>query len=221
MDFNAVAALPFLFLLGVSGFLVLFQFLAFCLGGGEHHHDVHHDIDVHHDVDISHDVDHDIDHHMEHHPGIVSKALGTVLVGTSVPIMVVMYILCLSTGLAGLAISLSLAKFFAVSNWFLALTLPASSTVGLLFTRTVVRKISPLFQISGKAETPEELVGKVGRVASSQIDHTFGEVVVEVNGVAEHIFAKTDGETIQRDDTIVVMDIDRENGRPIVTRVRN
>ena len=218
MDLNSLAALPYLFLVAVALFMVFFQVIAYCVGGGDHHHDVNHDIDLHHG-DIHHDAHHDV--HTDHTPGLFNKMLSTVLVGSSVPIFVVLYVLSFSCGLAGLACSLLLAKFFAVSSWFLAITLPLSSVTSLLVTRSVVKRLAPIFQISGTAESHEDLVGKTGRVSSIQIDNQFGEVVVLVNGVSEHVIAKTDGEVIQRDDSIVVMDIDRETQRPIVTRIKN
>lgn len=223
MDLNAVAALPYLFLVAASLFLVLFQVIAFCLGGGSHDTDVHHDIDHDFHHDVSHDVHHDMHHdvHHDHHPGLLTKILSTVMVGSSVPFLVVMYVLSLSCGLTGLAVSLALAKFFTVANWFLLVTAPISCAVSLLTTRSIVRRIAPLFQMSGQAETLDELVGKTGRVSSIQIDHQFGEIVVPINGVPEHVIAKTDGETIQRDDSIVVMGIDQDTQRPIVTRIRN
>jgi len=172
------------------------------------------DADLDLDLDVDADLDADVDSDFS-----IGKILAPIGVG-QVPLSVVWNAYALSFGVSGIGLCFLLTKFFALAAWFLWLAIPLSMVVGWYCTKYATRLVAPLLKTSGAAECKSDIVGRVGRVTSTLVDGSWGEVVININGQSNHMIVKSDGEVIERDSEIVVIDYDAENKRPIVGKIK-
>jgi hypothetical protein len=163
--------LPFLVMLGLVGVFFVLQLVG--LAG----HDADHDLDADHDVDA--DADHDAD--ADGGGGGWHEVLGFFGVG-HVPFMVVWVTLFIFTGFAGVFFNrvMFVRALGDYPGWFFAVSLAAALVVGLTAVRLFSRVAGRLVDVGGKGATAKrELAGKLGIVASAQVDQSFGEVRVQ------------------------------------------
>jgi hypothetical protein len=183
---------PFSIAVGVAALFSLLQ-LSGVLGliaGGEHGHDVDgggdHVGDVggeaDHDVDADHDADHDPDHDADHDGenegrGWAATALEPLGLG-KIPFSMVWQSFALAFAMTGLALN---ARYLGMVGgapvYTLVWTLPVATVVGYATTAAVARVFGPVFSSKGQEATMRaQLVGQMGVVISSKVDHAFGEV---------------------------------------------
>ena len=98
----------------------------------------------------------------------------------------------------------------------LSLTLPLSFLLGCWGTMRIVRLVVPFLRVSGKAESQDDLVGKTGRVTSLRVDADYGEVCLQVNGGSNYVVVRSNGEQIDRGNTVVVVSYDVKKHRAVV-----
>jgi hypothetical protein len=139
-------------------------------GGGETDADVDHDVDAEHDADADHDADGES-------RGIAATALEPLGLG-KIPFSMVWQTFALAFAMTGLAIN---SRFLGVAGgapvYTLLWTMPASTVAGYAATAAVARVFGPVFSSKGQeATTRAQLVGQMGVVISSKVDHAFGEV---------------------------------------------
>ena len=174
---------PFAIAMGAVGVFALLQasgLLGLIAGGGDADGDVDHDID--HDVD--HDVDHDADHDADgdhagsaQERGWAAAALGAMGVGT-LPLSMVWQTFALAFGALGFALNLHyIARMGGPPLYSLAWTFPLASAGGAAAVAAMTRVLGPVLSSKGQEATSRaELVGQIGVVISSKVDHDFGEV---------------------------------------------
>lgn len=210
MSLDAPILIPFLVPIGLVIVMVIMQLLLLLVAG------VGFDFDFDHDVDGDIDADFDVD--VDGDGFSLSKFLNPIGVGY-IPLSIIWYAYGLSFGVSGIVSTFVLSKFYPVTWWFLALSVPVGVVLGWHFTKRIVRMIAPLFKTSGSAEDIYDLVGRSARVTSLEANTRFGEVAIQVNGTINHMAVKTSGETLQQGVEVVVTDIDQESKRPIVSSV--
>jgi hypothetical protein len=159
---------PFLVMLGLVAVFFVLQVIGILGHVGDHDHSIEHDHD--------HDVDHDHDH--DHDGGGFGGLLSFFGVGR-VPFMVVWVTLFIFAGFCGLLLN----RFHFVNEggayrgWFFIVSLGVSLAVGLVGVKLFAGLVSKLVDTGGKgADKKQDLCGKVGVVASTRVDATFGEV---------------------------------------------
>jgi hypothetical protein len=179
---------PFAVAIGAVGVFALLQatgLLGLIAGGGEGDHDV----DADHDVDVDHDVDADADHDAEgdrdaehDHDGSGERGLAAVAAGVlgfgTLPLSILWQTFALGFGAAGFAINF---RYFERPGGppieSLLWTLPAAFAVGCVATAALNKTLGPVLSSKGQEATSRaQLVGQIGVVISSRVDHEFGEV---------------------------------------------
>jgi hypothetical protein len=247
MDLLSPVLVPFLIPLLVVVMMITIQGLLLFVGigldfDGDADHDFDLDADVDADVDINVDVDadagiaghaghgvfdidheHDFDHDHDFDHGAGSWSFGKLLsplgVG-KIPLSIVWETYFLGFGMGGVTASFVLSQFFAVSYWFLLLTVPVSLVIGWHVTKLAAKAVVPLLKTSGIAESEQDIVGRVGKVTSLGVDSEWGEVELNVNGSINHVIVVSDGDNLEQDDRVVVSDYDFEKKRPVVSRLK-
>lgn len=224
MDITSLTLLPYTVPVLVVVFMFIIQLLLLLFTGvgfdldADHDVDLDADLDIHTGLHIDHDVDIDLDHDLDHFS--LGRFLSPLGVG-QVPLSIVGYTYSLSYGVAGIAGSFMLAQFFALSWWFLAITLPLSMLVGWHATKKVITLIIPLLKTSGTAACKKSVIGKTGKVTSTKVTNSFGEAALRVNNVVNHMIVLTeDNEPIHKGDEIIVTGFDETSQRPIVSKIK-
>lgn len=180
---------PFSIAIGVAALFSLLQvtgLLGLIAGGGDGESD--HDVDggaegggeadADHDVDADHDADADGDHDGEGEGrGLAATALEPLGLG-KIPFSMVWQTFALAFAMTGLAVN---SRYLGVPGgapvYTLLWTMPASTVAGYAVTAAVARVFGPIFSSKGQeATTRAQLVGQMGVVISSKVDHAFGEV---------------------------------------------
>lgn len=185
------------------------------------------DLVVHHepDLDINHDIDHDMDHDMEHVVGHDSPSgfswLAFIGIGKA-PLMVVMLIVLMTTGLLGWivnGIAAGLLGFFP--GLLLLVTFLVSLAGGSLITSRVSRLIGrALPPVSTTATRAQALVGRPGTVISPFVDERYGMIHLrDDGGTLISVFATTEDEQpIAGGDPVILLSYDAAQRRYLVTR---
>lgn len=168
---------PFAVAIGAVGVFALLQatgLLGLIAGGGEGDHDVGADHDV--DADADHDAegDHDVD---PADRGLAVAAAGLLGFGT-LPLSLLWQSFALAFGAAGLAMNLRYIDLAAGPPVHTLLwTAPASFAFGCVAVAALNKVLGPVLSSKGQEATSRaQLVGQIGVVISSRVDHDFGEV---------------------------------------------
>jgi membrane protein implicated in regulation of membrane protease activity len=193
------------------------------------HHDLDHDVDHDFDHDIDHALDHDVDHDLDHDADHdVSRdafsgfsLLAFIGIGKA-PLMVVLLILLMTTGLLGWivnALAVGILGFFPgllLLGTFLV-SLVAGSLVASRVTRLIWRALPP---VSTTATRAQALVGRPGTVISPFVDGRYGMVHLrDDGGTLISLFAITEDEQpISRGDSVILLSYDATQRRYLVTR---
>jgi hypothetical protein len=175
--------LPFLVMLGLCGAFFVLQAIGILGGTGDHDVDADHDVDV--DADADHDVDaeHDADADAEGGGGMTAgwhEVLGFLGVGR-VPFMVVWVTLFLFGGFTGIFVNrvLFVRAEGDYRGWWLWPVSGVALVVGLVGVRLFSRLAARLVDVGGHgAAKKEDLIGKIGVVASPILDARHGELRV-------------------------------------------
>ncbi len=164
--FATAAGLAAIFaLLQVTGVLGLLA-----AGDGDAEHDA--DGDVDHDADADHDADGDGDAR-----GLGSAALSGLGLGR-VPLSIIWQTYALAFAMAGYAVNLRyLGRDEPPPVVTLAWSVPIGLVVGYVVVALLARILGPVLSSKDQeATTRANLVGQIGVVISSRVDHDFGEV---------------------------------------------
>jgi hypothetical protein len=201
--------LPFLVMLGLVG--VFFALQIFGLFG-DHDHDVDadHDLDADadHDVDADHDADHDADGGGGWQSMLAFFGIGRV------PFMVVWTTLFIFTGFTGIFCNrvIFVNAVGTYPSWAFFIVLMMALLVGAVCVKLFGRLAAKFVDTGGKGSTQKhELAGRVGVVASAELDQKFGEVrVQDSNGTEILIHGRLQGEDgkLARGDKVVLVDFD-------------
>jgi membrane protein implicated in regulation of membrane protease activity len=150
--------LPFLVMLGLVGVFFVLQAVGFL---------AHDDVDLDGDGLPDGDADHDLDHDADGTPD------------ASVPFMVVWVTFFIFAGFAGLTFNRVVAARGPYPTWAFAVCLVIAAVIGAIGVRVFSRLAARFVDVGGRGSVRKhELAGKVGTVASAQLDDKFGEVRV-------------------------------------------
>lgn len=174
---------PFAVAIGVVGVFALLQatgVLGLIAGGGEGDHELDHDVDVGHDVEADADADGGGDHDADgasDERGLAAVAAGILGVGT-LPLSILWQAFALAFAAAGFAMNLHfMDRPGGPPPSTLLWTLPAALTFGCIAVATLNKVLGPVLSSKGQEATSRaQLVGQIGVVISSKVDHDFGEV---------------------------------------------
>ena len=166
------------------------------------------------DLDLLHlDHDHDAaqgDH--GHHPGFFSGFLEFLSIG-KVPVTIIVSFLVVSGWLVAMASELCLPLW-----WPLDLVLAVALAIPL--TGFACRPLRALFHaLDGGIKTGIHLLGREGRITSATCDERFGTAscaVPDSDDLLLHVVASRPGLVFQRDDIVVIADIDADGQRYLV-----
>jgi hypothetical protein len=219
---------PFAVAIGAVGVFALLQatgLLGLIAGGGEGDHDVDadHDVDVDHDVDADADHDADGEHDAEHdHDGSGERGLAAVAAGVlgfgTLPLSILWQTFALGFGAAGFAMNF---RYFERPGGppieSLLWTLPAAFAVGCVATAALNKTLGPVLSSKGQEATSRaQLVGQIGVVISSKVDHDFGEVRIrDKSGHDLRLVCKLAKESQgapTESQSVVVVDYDEKGG---------
>ena len=213
---------PFAIAMGAVGVFALLQasgLLGLVAGGGDPDADVDHDVEHEIDHDVDHDADGDHDGAAQER-GFAEAVLGAMGVGT-LPISMLWQTFALAFGAAGFALNL---RFIALAGGpplhSLAWTCPVAFLGGCAAVAAVNKVLGPVLSSKGQEATSRaELVGQIGVVISSRVDHDFGEVRIRDKSghdlrVVCRLTRDAKGAPTERQ-SVVVVDCD-ENGALLV-----
>jgi membrane protein implicated in regulation of membrane protease activity len=225
----AWANAPFAIAAGVAALFALLQVtgvLGLIAGGGDGDadHDVDHDVDA--DANVDHDVEHDADadHDAEQEGadrGWGVAALAPLGVG-KIPFSVIWQTYALAFALCGFLMNLHyLGGALRPPLVTLAWTLPSSMVVGYLAVALVAKFLGPVLSSKAQEATSRaQLVGQIGVVISSKVDHEFGEIRIrDKDGHDIRIVCKLPkGSTkpVAEHRSVVVVEVDDERGELFV-----
>jgi hypothetical protein len=197
--------LPFLVMLGLCGAFFLLQAIGLFGEGGDH------------DADVDHDVDADADADAEGDAGGMTagwhEVLGFLGVGR-VPFMVVWVTLFLFGGFTGIFLNrvLFVRADGNYRGWWLWPVCGAALAVGLVGVRSFSRLAARLVDVGGHgATTKQDLVGKIGVVASQVLDARHGELRVRDdrgNELLLHACLPADEAALSRGSKVVLVSYD-------------
>lgn len=228
MDITSLTLLPFTVPIAVVVFMFLLQSLLILFTGIGLDFDADHDVDLDADIDFDADVssfhvDHDIDldHDFEHDGFSLGKFLSPIGVG-QIPLSIVGYAYSLSFGVTGIATSFALAQFFALTGWFLFITIPLSLVAGWHITKQTVKLIFPLLKTSGAADSKRSVIGQTGKITSLKVTKKYGEATFTLNNTINYMVITIDdeNESLTKGDDVIVTGYDEETKRPIVSRLK-
>jgi membrane protein implicated in regulation of membrane protease activity len=172
---------PFAVAIGAVGVFALLQvtgLLGLVAGGGESAHDADHDVDhdVEHDAEGDHDADGDHDGDANDR-SLAAAALGAMGVGT-IPLSMLWQSFALAFAASGFAMNLHyIARPGGPPLYTLAWTAPAAFAGGCLAVTTLTKWLGPVLSSKDQEATSRtQLIGQIGVVISSKVDHEFGEV---------------------------------------------
>jgi membrane protein implicated in regulation of membrane protease activity len=189
------------------------------------HHDIDHDIDHAIDHDIDHDVDQDLEHTADHDMSRDSLSafswLAFIGIGKA-PLMVVILIVLLTTGLLGWILNgLALGILGVFPGLLLLATFLVSLAAGSLVTSRITRFIGRVLPpVSTTATRAQALVGRPGTVISPFVDARYGMVHLrDDGGTLISLFAITEEEKpIARGESVILLSYDATQRRYLVTR---
>lgn len=213
------------FTLALLAFLTL-SALQFIGLGEDHDTDLDHDLDIDHDLDLDHDFDHDLDVDqdldLDHETDLAHDLAGGEPVWLEVlqflgvghaPLTLVLLIWVGGFGILGwVANSFVLNIVPTYPSWALVIVLVGALSISAWSTSRLARLIGraiPAFASS--ATSASQLVSRRGRVASVQIDDSYGQVKVrDSGGTLITVFAKVDPgkPPIPRDSEVYLVDYD-------------
>jgi membrane protein implicated in regulation of membrane protease activity len=227
----AWANAPFAIACGLVGVFALLQVtgvLGIIAGGGDagdgvHHFDADHDLDADADADADGDGDGDGD---AHDAGGQGRGLGAALLGAfgmgKIPMSLAAETFGLVFGLTGFSLNLRFLALGAVPPPVTLLwTTPLSLVAGYAAVAVVARIVGPILssrehEATGRAE----LVGQVGVVISSRVDHDFGEVRIrDRSGHDVQLICKLSRASARpatERESVVVVDYDEARGELLV-----
>jgi membrane protein implicated in regulation of membrane protease activity len=179
----------------------------------DHELDLDHDLDMDHEADLDHDLAHAAGHPVEAGAGSAwTETLQFLGVG-QVPLTMILLVWVGAFGFLGwIANSLLLNLVSTYPGWALVVVLVGVLLVSAWLTSRTARLIGrtiPTF--ASTATSASQLVSRRGRVASSQIDDTYGQVKVrDSGGTLITVFAKVDpgNPPIPRDSEVYLVDYD-------------
>ena len=205
---------PFAVAIGAVGVFALLQatgLLGLIAGGGESEHDVDHDVDV--DADADHDVDHDADGER----GLAAAAAGLLGFGT-LPISILWQTFAMAFGATGFALNLHyIERAGGPPLATLLYTTPSALACGFLAVAALNKVLGPVLSSKGQEATSRaQLVGQIGVVISSKVDHEFGEVRIRDRTghdlrVVCKLTKESQGEPTESQ-SVVVVDYDEKGG---------
>jgi hypothetical protein len=208
---------PFAVAIGVVGVFALLQatgVLGLIASGGESDHEIDHDVDADHDVDG--DADHDADGGSGER-GLAAVAAGVLGVGT-LPLSILWQTFALAFGAAGLAMNLhAIERPGGPPAYTLLWTMPVALACGFVAVATLNKVLGPVLSSKGQEATSRaQLVGQIGVVISSKVDHDFGEVRIrDKTGHDLRVVCKltkeSPGSPTERQ-SVVVVDVDDKGG---------
>ena len=177
---------PFAVAIGAVGVFALLQatgVLGLIAGGGESEHDLDHDASVDHDAEVGGDADahadggHDGDHDGSAERSLAAAAFEALGVGT-LPLSILWQSFALAFGAAGFAINLhDIARPGGPPVVSLLWTIPSAFAFGCVAVATLNKVLGPVLSSKAQEATSRaQLVGQIGVVISSKVDHEFGEV---------------------------------------------
>jgi membrane protein implicated in regulation of membrane protease activity len=202
----AISAVGVFALLQVTGLLGLIA------GGGESDQDVDHDVD--HDAEHDADGDHDGD---AHERSLAAAALGAMGVGT-IPLSMIWQTFALAFAATGFALNLHyIAHPGGPPLYTLAWTAPAAFASGCAAVAAVTRVLGPVLSSKDQEATSRaQLIGQIGVVISSKVDHDFGEVRIrDRSGHDLRVVCKLSKEAKgapTEHQSVVVVDYDEKGG---------
>jgi len=187
--------------------------------------DIDADLAIHHDLD--HDVDHDIDHDVDHDSDMNQDSLSgfswLAFIGIGkAPLMVVLLIVLMSTGLLGWFLNgLAVGMLGVFPGLLLLGTFLLSLVIGSMITSRVTRFIGrALPPISTTAIRAQALVGRPGIVISPFVDDRYGMVHLrDDGGTLISLFAITEDEQpIARGTSVILLSYNAAQRLYLVTR---
>jgi membrane protein implicated in regulation of membrane protease activity len=227
--------IPFLVALGCCVALALIQIVA---GFGDHDSQVDTDadadadldldadsgVDLDHDLDLDADADADadLDHDIEagHHPEVAGAGTGilSALGIGRIPLMLVLMGFLGSFGAVGLIINSLLVAGGSYPSWGLVATLLASLVLAVPLTGTLSGALARVAPRSTTAVSFEQLVGRVGTVASGHVSSTYGRVAVrDSHGTLHTVYAVVEeGEPLPERSEVALLRYDQSQRRFIV-----
>lgn len=181
----------------------------------DHDFDLDHDLDLDadHDIDLDSDtdLDHDLDHDLDGGPAWLGM-LEFLGVGHA-PVTMILLVLVGGFGVLGWVANWLVVGLSPVyPNWTLAAVLVGALVGSIWFTSRTARLIGraiPAF--ASTATSASQLVARRGRVISSQVDHSYGQVKVrDPGGTLITVFAKVDPDkpAIPRDAEVYLVEYD-------------
>jgi hypothetical protein len=199
--------LPFLVMLGLV--VVFFALQTIGIVG----HDADADVDT--DADVDADAHADVDAHADADADAVGLADVLAFFGVGrVPFMVVWVTLFIFAGATGLFFN---SVFYtrgqgAYPPWGFPASLGLSLAIGLAAVRLFSRAAARFVDVGGKgASAKHELAGKIGVVASAQLDAKFGEVRVHDdrgNEILVHARLGDGERPLMRGDEVILVEYD-------------
>lgn len=199
--------LPFSLSLIVCTFLSLLQFIGW----------VGDEFDLDHDADADGDLDHDAD--ADGHGFFGSFTTLTDFLGVGrVPLTLLLLIFSASFGLVGWLLNMAWLEVAGLpASPLLLIVWPVAFALSLLLTSRLGRGIARLLPpLTTTATSKEELVGRVARVISPQVDDSYGQVRLrDAAGTLITVFAVTlrDTSPIARDTEVVLLEFDSQRRR--------
>jgi hypothetical protein len=204
--------LPFLVMLGLVGVFFILQVIGIAGHGADADADHDLDADADHDVDADHDADADADHDGE---GVGwGEILAFFGVGR-VPFMVIWVTLFIFSGFSGIFLnSLLFVHAQGYAGWFFGIVLGLSLLIGLAAVKLFSKLAAKLVDTGGRGSTKKhELTGRVGVVASVEVDARHGEIRVHDdhgNEILIHGCTQGGEAPIMRGGKVVLVDFDAQ-----------
>jgi membrane protein implicated in regulation of membrane protease activity len=170
---------PFAIAAGVAVLFVLLQVsgvMGLLAGGEDADHDVDHDVDGHADVDADADHDHETEH-AEASRGWGEMGIALLGVGR-IPLSVIWQTYAIVFAMTGLGLNWHyLGGGVEPPLYSIAWSVPVSLAAGYAVVAMVARLLGPVLSSKEQEATSRvQLVGQIGVVISSRVDHEFGEV---------------------------------------------
>ena len=218
---------PFAIAAGIAVLFALLQVtgvLGLLAGGGEgaSDHDVDADVDhdVDHDVGADHDADPDAEHGESEGRGFGAQALAPLGVGR-IPLSVIWQTYALAFAFCGFGMNARYLGALPPPLVTLAFTMPVSALFGYGAVALVAKLLGPVLSSKAhEATSRAQLVGRVGVVISSKVDHDFGEIRVrDKDGHDVRIVCKLPkgaNRAVPEHRSVVVVEVDDASGELFV-----
>ncbi len=156
------------------------------------------------DLDLSQDMD------MDHSGGFVHSFLSLLNIG-EVPVMVVISVMIL----VGWCFSM-LSNYYLNSGMSLLIgagLLVPNFIVSLVMAGLVTRPLRALFSTLDQEDTHQKILNRVGKVTTSQVTPTFGQLEIETRGAPILVNVRTTEDTVlKKGDKAIIYDEDKDKG---------